>query len=130
VNTNIIEALNIDKSKFTTLDYLIGLGHLLILIFHFYAIIFLFSHIRRFKELKILKIGLLILGVISLFALGGEKVLVDEIAREYQLGSDVSERYILNFAYLINMVFIITSFLFILKSFRLIETGDPTDKLV
>ncbi len=98
VNTNLAEALNIDKSKFDTLDYVIGFGHIFILLFHFYAIIIIFVHFRRYNKLRIFKVVLLILGVISLFAMGIEKVMIDEIAREYRFGSEISELHILNFA--------------------------------
>jgi hypothetical protein len=128
VNTNIVEALNIDKSKLDTSDYIMGFGHILILLFHFYAIIFIFICFHRVKEFKILKIVLLILGVISLFAIGGEKVMVDEISREYRFGLDISELYILNSAYLINMVFTILMFLLTLKTFRLVNFNDSKDK--
>ena len=130
VNTNLVEALNIDKSKFDTFDYIMGFGHIFILLFHFYAIIFIFVHFHRFKELKILKAVLLILGVISLLAIGGEKVMVDEIAREYRFGSDIGELHFLNFAYMINMAFTILLFSFILKTFRLSDFNNSRDEFV
>lgn len=130
INTNLVEALNIDKSNFDILDYLMVFGHLFILLFHFYAIIYIFIHFRRFTEYKLLKTILLILGVVSLFAIGGEKVMVDEIAKEYRLGWDISELYILNFEYMINMAFTILLFLFILKTFKLVYINDLKDKLV
>jgi hypothetical protein len=68
--------------------------------------------------------------VLSLFAIGGEKVMVDEIAKEYRLGWDISELYILNIEYMINLAFTILLFFFILKTFRLVHINDSKDKFV
>ena len=127
VNTNLIQALNIYKTDFGTIHYLIGLAHLLVLFFHLYAIIYIFIHFRYFQELKLLKTNLLILAVISLFAIGVEKVMIDEIAREYRHGMGINEIYLLNFAYLINMAFSLLMFLFLLKTFKLMTPADKKD---
>jgi hypothetical protein len=86
VNTDPEAALNIDKSRLGILDYAMGAGHLFILLFHVYAIIFIFMHFRYFKELRLFKTGLLIIGIISFFSIGVEKIMIDEIAREYRAG--------------------------------------------
>jgi len=130
INTNLVEALNIDKSNCKTTTYLMGFGHLFILLFHFYAIIFIFIHFRRFTEYKLLKTALLIIGVISLFAMAGEKVMIDDIAKEYRLGLWENELCILNIEYMINMTFTIILFLFILRTFRLVYTNDSKGKFV
>jgi len=130
VNTNIVEALNIDRSNFMTIDYLMGFSHLFLLLFHCYAIIHIFAHFRRFSDYRVFKTMLLLLGVISLFAMGGEKVMIDEIAREYRLGLDISELYILNLAYIINAAFTILLFLLVLKTFRLVHHKDAHDRLI
>jgi hypothetical protein len=62
--------------------------------------------------------------------MGGEKIMVDEIAREYRLGWGVSELYFLNFQYMVNMAFIILLFLFILKTFRLVYINDLNNKFI
>ena len=95
-NTNLLEAVNVYQTDFTIVHYLIVFAYLCILGFHLYAIMYILSHFRCFKKFKLLKIVLLVLGVISLFALGGEKVMVDEIAREYRAGFEINELYILN----------------------------------
>lgn len=116
VNTNLEKAINIDRSKAGTLDYLIGLGHLFTLIFTLYAIIFISSHFRQFKELRGIRIVVLILGIVSLFSFGIEKVMIDEIARQYRVGMDIRELGILNLAYIINLIFSLLIFFFILKT--------------
>jgi len=130
VNSNLVRAINIFKADFEAIHYLIGLAHLLILLFHLYAIIYIFVHFRLFQELKLLKTILLFLGVISLFAMGVEKIMVDEIAREYRHGSPISELYILNFAYITNMAFSLLMFLFLLKTFKLVAFEDIRTKYI
>jgi hypothetical protein len=81
-------------------------------------------HFRHYQALMKFKTALLILGVISLFAIGVEKVMIDEIAREYRHGLGISELYILNFAYLINMIFSLLMFLLLLRSYKLIDAQE------
>jgi hypothetical protein len=121
VNTNLVVALNVFHTKFELIHYLVGFGHLFVLLFHIYSILYIFLHFRRFAALRSFKILLLILGVISLFSVGVEKVMVDEIAREYRHGLGINELYILNLAYIINMVFSILVFVFLLKTVKLIN---------
>lgn len=127
VNSNLPEALNIDKSEFGILDYLIGFGHLFVLIFNIYAIIMIFSHFRHFEKLKALRIILLVFSLVSLFSIGVEKVMVDEITKQYRFGMDVSEINILNFTYIINLSFALLMFYFILRSFPILR-NDSSEK--
>ena len=127
IHMDIAEALNIDRAKFEFKDYLMGFGHLFILIFHIYAFTFILIHFRHFKELRLLKSILLVLGIISLFAMGVEKVMVDEIAKEYTYGRSLGEFYILNFAYSINTFFTILLFLFLLRSYKLVLSNNSSN---
>lgn len=129
INMNLAEAINIDKLNFELLDYLIGFGHIFILLFHFYAIIFILIHFHHFKELRIFKTVLLVLGIISLFSMGVVKVMVDEIAKEYPTGHS-GEFYILNFAYLMMVAYLILLFFFILKTFKIVSDQSAEDELV
>ena len=128
VNTNLVKATGIDKPETDLLDYIIGFGHLFILIFNVYAIIFVFSHFRQFKELRVLKIAVLILGGISLFSFGIEKVMIDEIARQYRYGMDISEINILNMAYIINLAFTLLMFFFVMKTFPILKLNTSVKK--
>src|SRR4030042_3680225 len=130
VNADLSDALNIDKSIFGIQDYMIGLGHLFVLIFNIYAIIILFSHIRHYKELRILKTIALISVIVSLFSIGVEKVMVDEIARQYRSVMSISEISILNFAYIINMAFSVLMFYFIMRTFPILKADIPEKKTV
>lgn len=121
VNTNLVIAINIFHTKFEAIHYLVGFGHLFVLLFHIYAIVYIFLHFRRFTALRSFKVLLLIMGVISLFSMGVEKVMIDEIAREYRHGMGINELYILNLAYIINVCFSVFMFIFLLKTVKLIH---------
>ena len=130
VNTNLADALNIDKSPFETLDYFMAFGYLLILLFHFYAIIFILAYFSRLKEYRTLSTVLLILGVFSLFSIGVEKVLIDDIAKEYSVGAHVNEFAILNFELIINTIFTSLVFLYVLKTSQLTNLDVQRNKSV
>jgi len=119
VNSDLVESLNIYRLDLETDDYLLGSAHIFILIFHIYAFIYLFSHFHHFKRLKIIRAAALVLGVVSLFAIAGEKVMIDEIAREYRLGVDISELYLLDLAYCLNAVFTIVMGILLVKTLKL-----------
>jgi len=85
---------------------------------------------RRYQKLKLFKSVLLVLSVISLFAIGVEKIMIDEIAREYRQGLDINELHILNLAYITNIAFSLLVFIFLLKTFRLLAVGDTRVKNV
>ena len=121
INTNLVVAINIYHTEFNWIHVLMASGHIFVFLFHFYALISLFIHFRHFKALRPIKIVLLMLGVFSLLAIGVEKVMIDEIAREYRLGWDIGEIVILNSAYIMNMIFSILIFVFLLRTFKLIH---------
>lgn len=125
VNTNLPEALNIDKSPMEPMDYLIGLGHIFNLLFILYSIVVILSHFHSYNQLRMLKTILLIMGIVSLFAIGAEKVMADEIARQYRLGMSISEVSILNASYIINIAFSGSVLYFILKTFPILRSEMP-----
>lgn len=125
VNTNLPEALNIDKSPMEPMDYLIGLGHIFNLVFILYSIVVILSHFHSYNQLRMLKTILLIMGIVSLFAIGAEKVMADEIARQYRLGMSISEVSILNASYIINIAFSGSVLYFILKTFPILRSEMP-----
>ena len=118
VNANVAEALNIDHADFTVRDYVLGLGYLCLVVFHVSAIVYVFGHIHRVQTRNVVKIGVTILSLVSLFALGAQKVLIDDIARQARLGLEVNEVAILNGTYLMNMAFTMVMFLLLLHTFR------------
>jgi len=121
VNTDLVNAINIFHTKFEAIHYLVGFGHLFVLLFHIYAIVYIFLHFRWFSALRLFKVLLLMLGVISLFSMGVEKVMIDEIGKEYRHGMGINELYILNLAYIINLVFSVLIFVFLLRTVKQIS---------
>jgi hypothetical protein len=117
VNTNVAEALNIDHAELTVRDYVMGLGYLCLVVFHVSAIVYIFGHVSRMQIHIAVKIGLTMLSLISLFALGAQKVLIDEIARQARLGLAVPEVAVLNGTYVINIAFTMGMFLLLLQTF-------------
>jgi hypothetical protein len=70
------------------------------------------------------------MAIISLFAIGVEKVMIDEVAKEYSLGVHGGEFMILNFAYVINALFTSLIFLFVLRTSRLTDLDNKKNKSV
>lgn len=130
VNCDLVEALNIYKSDLETNDYILGSAHIFILIFHIYAIFYLVVHFHHISALKVIKTIALIIGVVSLFIIAGEKVMIDEIAREYRSGMDISELHILNLAYSINAVFTIVMGFLLMKTLKLSRDNQNDDALL
>jgi len=130
VNTDFSDALNIDKSGFELRDYVLLAGHLFVLVSNIYAILVIYSHFRYFKDFGILKTALLICGIISLFSIGIEKVMVDEIARQYRAGMEVSELSILNVSYVLNMFFSIFTLYYLLRILPVVYTADGSEDSV
>ena len=124
VNQDLVEALNIYRLDLETDDYILGSAHIFILLYHIYAFIYLFSHFHHFKELKVIRTTALIIGIFSLFVIAGEKVMIDEIAREYRLGADISELYLLDLGYSLNAVFSLVMGLLLVKTLTLSQENS------
>jgi len=104
----------IDK---TSIDYPALVGYLFIILFHILALIFLIAHFRYYKSSQVLRIITMIAGIFSLFAIGGEKVLFDEIAREYVLGWEIiGEIIIVQILLFCNLIFCFLTFILIFKT--------------
>lgn len=67
-------------------EYLILAGFLLIPVFNILSLIWVSLHERQKKWYTTFDTVLLIMGAVCIVLLFGEKVMVDEIAREYRLG--------------------------------------------
>ncbi|MBN1408292.1 MAG: hypothetical protein JW956_10905 [Calditrichaceae bacterium] len=119
VNMNVVEAININQKSLDFFDIITIAGYLFITIFHLYGIIFIFTQFRYPSEFKWLRILILIIGISSLLALGVEKVMIDEIAKEYRSGFiDQGEFNILNYALTLNLLFNMMMIYYLLKLFR------------
>jgi len=134
VNTNLVDALNVYQAEFKTTQYLIAIAYFFVLIFHIWGIVYIFMHFRYFEKLKTLKIILLVIAVISLFSLGGEKVMIDEIAKQFKEGLPIPELNILNGLYVLNALFILSMLYLLLKTLKLFnyqsENSIPIDEKI
>ncbi|MFC1485988.1 hypothetical protein ACFL55_03065 [Candidatus Latescibacterota bacterium] len=113
VNQNLPAVLD-----FAVIGYIMGIGYLFILLFHFTSLFVILLHSFLAKELRTLKIAAFTLAILSFFAIGGEKVMFDEIAREATLGWETAagEFMILNMCFFINMLFTVVMVLFLLRA--------------
>ena len=114
----------------------IGLiGYLFIFAFHVSAFIFIIFQFRYSETLHVLKVATLVAGVLSLFALGVEKVMFDEIGREYYMeGGKPGEVKLLYIAFAINVIFNVLAFFLIFKSYTIpsvrVPDSKPKDEIV
>jgi len=56
--------------------------------------------------------------------------MIDEIAREYRHGLGVNELYILNLAYIINIVFSIIMFVFLLRTIKIVNSKNEKNVII
>jgi uncharacterized membrane protein len=74
-----------EKDSFSFIEILILTGFMIILPFSFISIIWLLAHYRTNNKKDSKSILLILFGFFCLFAFGGEKVMIDEIAWETKL---------------------------------------------
>jgi len=119
VNLNLRATLGLSAAGYT-----VGIAYVFILLFHGVSFFALLIHHLNVKELPRLRIAALTLGVLSLVAIGVEKVMFDEIARETALGWEVTgEIVILNIGLLVNVLF---TALMVLFPVRALSLKQPT----
>ena len=82
-------------------EMVILIGFILVLIFNIASILWVLLHFRQDKEIHKKDIVVLALGVLCLFLLMGDKVMVDEIGRELLLGWEVKGEYIILYVFLV-----------------------------
>ena len=81
-------------------EMLILIVLVLVPIFNIVSLLWVSSRIRRAQVVRKRDMGVLALGVLCLILLMGEKVMVDEIGREYMLGWEVVGEWIILYAFL------------------------------
>lgn len=81
IGTDLPGVLRFDASDPS--DYIAGAGYLVMLAFHAVALVFLFKQARTQRRIGGRVAAGLVIGVLSLFAVAAEKVMYDEIGREW-----------------------------------------------
>lgn len=93
-----------------------GIGYLFIILFHILSLIFIMIHFHLKKESNPLRNSTVILGLFSFLAFGIEKVMYDEVGREYYLEWPAPGEVIFLYICLgIHAIFVVTVFIFITK---------------
>jgi len=86
-------------------EYAVLFGFLLILLFNILSIVWVLRHMSLRRAAATLDIISLILGVLCIILMLGEKVMVDEIAREYRLGWETIGEWIILYGFLFVQLF-------------------------
>jgi len=81
-------------------EMVILIGFILVPIFNIVSLLWVSSRIRRAQVVRKGDMGVLALGALCLILLMGEKVMVDEIGREYLLGWEVVGEWIILYVFL------------------------------
>jgi hypothetical protein len=84
IRTNLPSLLRFDASNPS--DYVAGAGYLIMLLFHAAAFFFIFTKAHVKERMGAWPVLGLVAGLFSLFAVAAEKVLYDEIGREWKSG--------------------------------------------
>jgi hypothetical protein len=82
-------------------EMVILIGFILVFIFNIASLLWLLLNIRQDKEIRKKDIVVSALGVLCLFLLMGDKVMVDEIGRELLLGWEVKGECIILYVFLV-----------------------------
>ena len=109
-----------DVIYFHTAGLIMGIGYLLIIIYHIFVFIVWFRYLR-YSGNYTQSITIIFLIIISSFMLAVQKVMYDEVGREYYLEYPAPGE--VNFIYLglfINLIFILFTLYFINKELKII----------
>lgn len=90
----------IDQANLSGVEILMLIGFGLILIFNLLSFINRYIHLRKTNRNPIMDKAVLVLGILCIFLLWGDKVLVDEIAREIRLGWEVTGEWVILYLFL------------------------------
>jgi hypothetical protein len=82
-------------------EMVILIGFVLVPIFDIVSLLWVLSRIRQAQAVRKRDMGVLALGTLCLILLAGEKVMVDEIGREYLLGWEVVGEWIILYVFLV-----------------------------
>jgi len=115
--------------QFDKVGVIMGIGYLFILFFHILSLIFIAIQFRFNKGLNSLRNSTLILGIISFLAFGIEKVMYDEVGREYYLEWPApGEVMFLYFCLGIHALFAVIVLLYIYRTWKLYQNQLPENQ--
>jgi hypothetical protein len=105
-----------EQETLLSVEILILVGFGLVVLCDVASFLWVLSRLRQSGKASIGDIAMLGLGVLCLFLLIGEKVMVDEIAREYRLGWEVLGEWII--LYVLLTIQLIYNLVILLQLFR------------
>ncbi len=98
---------------------LVWIGFLLIFLFHVSSFIALLFQFQYHKKVNVLRIILLFIGILSLFAMMGDYAMLNDIGKEYKMGLETQgEWIILYLLLLLHGFFHILMFIMIFHTYR------------
>jgi hypothetical protein len=109
-----------ERGTLSAIELLMMFGFGLVLLFNLISILWLLSRLRPPGHPNRRDIAIITLGVVCLFLLAGQKVMVDEIGRELLLGWEIRGEWIILYAMLITQL--IYNLIVLL---RLVRTAHP-----
>jgi hypothetical protein len=89
-----------DREKLAGVELVMLIGFGLVVLFVIVSLAWIWSRLRQAQTATIGDGATLVLGILCLFLLIGEKVMIDEIGREYRLGWEVMGEWIILYALL------------------------------
>jgi len=111
---------------FDTSGLIVGIGYLLILLFHILIFRIYFKYFRHHQN-NVLSVSLLSLLIISFFALIIEKIMFDEVLHEYYLEFPApGEVHFIYFGLFVNAGFILYALYCIIQEFKLTQINQST----
>lgn len=90
----------LEREGLSSVEIFIGIGFGLVLLFNVVSLLWVITRMRKSGRSSTGYGAILLLGAFCLALLVGEKVLVDEIGREYQLGWEVLGEWIILYTFL------------------------------
>jgi hypothetical protein len=105
-----------ERETLSSVEIVILIGFGLVLLFDIASLLWVLLRLRQSEEASMGDKATLILGALCLFLLMGEKVMVDEIGREYLLGWEVLGEWIILYTFLTTQL--IYNFVILLQLLR------------
>ena len=94
----------VDREKLAGVEIVILIGFGLVALFVVVSLVWIWSRLSQAEKATMGQKATLVLGVLCLFLLIGEKTMVDEIGREYRLGWEVLGEWIILYTFLVTQL--------------------------
>lgn len=120
------EDVFLERQTFSSVEVFILVGFILIFLFGISALLWTFLRLRKYEDVGASHKAIPVLGVFCLVFVLGEKVMIDEIGREYLLGWEVLGEWIILYAFLTTQL--VYNLLVLLRLFRSRPVGHSRSR--